>query len=39
VNNGGYAVLSFAGGASQVVDECRDEHLAGILADTTRQAL
>lgn len=39
VQNGGYATLSFAAGQRQVVDECRDEHLAGILADTTRQAL
>ena len=39
VQNGGYALLSRAGGRWDVANECRDEHLAGILADTTRQAL
>lgn len=43
VQNGGYAALSYDRARQpkvwQVLDECCDEHLAGILADTTRQAL
>jgi phosphoserine phosphatase len=39
VQNGGYASLSVASERWEVVDECRDEHLDGIRADTTRQAL
>ncbi len=39
VQNGGYATLSVASEGWEVVDECRDAHLEGILADTTRQAL
>jgi phosphoserine phosphatase len=39
VQNGGYASLSVAVERWRIVDECRDEHLNGIQADTTRQAL
>ena len=39
VQNGGYASLSVEAERWQVVDECRDEHLEGILADTAGQAL
>jgi phosphoserine phosphatase len=43
VQNGGYASLSYdrarQSAAWQVLYECCDDHLAGIRADTTRQAL
>jgi phosphoserine phosphatase len=39
VQNGGYARLSIGAERWQLLDECRDEHLAGMLADTSRQAL
>ena len=39
VQNGGYAALFVAAQRWEVVDECRDEHLEGIRADVTRQAL
>lgn len=39
VRNGGYAVLEKAPAGWELVDECRDAHLDGLLADTSRQAL
>ncbi len=39
VQNGGYACLSVCSPRWEAVDECRDEHLEGIRADTARQAL
>jgi broad specificity phosphatase PhoE len=39
VQNGGYALLSAASQRWKVVEECCDEHLEGIRADTARQAL
>ena len=39
VVNGGYARLELREGNLQVVDECVDAHLQGILVDTARQAL
>jgi broad specificity phosphatase PhoE len=39
VQNGGYASLSATSQQWNVLDECRDQHLEGIRADTSRQAL
>ncbi len=39
VVNGGYARLELRDGRLALLDECIDSHLAGILVDTTRQAL
>jgi len=39
VRNGGYAVLEKAPSGWSLVEECRDAHLDGLLADTSRQAL
>jgi probable phosphoglycerate mutase len=39
VQNGAYARFAVTPQRWQMLDECRDEHLAGMLADTSRQAL
>jgi probable phosphoglycerate mutase len=39
VQNGAYARLSIAAAGWELLDECRNHHLAGMLADTSRQAL
>jgi broad specificity phosphatase PhoE len=39
VQNGGYARFAVATARWQLLDECLDEHLAGMVADTSRQAL
>jgi len=39
VQNGGYARFDVEPAGWRLLDECRDEHLAGMLADTSRQAL
>jgi phosphoserine phosphatase len=39
VQNGGYASLSVGLQRWELIDECHDEHLEGIRADTARQAL
>jgi broad specificity phosphatase PhoE len=39
VCNGGYALLEKAAGGWRLIDECRIDHLDGLLADTNRQAL
>jgi broad specificity phosphatase PhoE len=39
VRNGGYAVFERSGDDWQLAGECCDQHLAGMLADTSRQAL
>jgi broad specificity phosphatase PhoE len=39
VSNGGYATFETSGGRWRAIDECRDEHLEGLLADASRQAL
>jgi phosphoserine phosphatase len=37
--NGAYALFEVHNGAWRLLDECRNEHLAGIRADLSRQAL
>jgi len=39
VGNGGYATLKKSDAVWELLDECRDEHLEGLHADTSRQAL
>jgi len=39
VQNGGYARFAVAPVRWRLLDECRDEHLAGMMADISRQAL
>lgn len=39
VANGGYAVFETGADGWHLTQECHDAHLAGLLADTTRQAL
>jgi probable phosphoglycerate mutase len=39
VRNGGYAVFEKAPAGWDLVEECHDAHLDGLLADTSRQAL
>lgn len=39
VENGGYAVFEVAGQRWTLIEECRRDHLEGIAADSSRQAL
>ncbi|HZY98478.1 MAG TPA: histidine phosphatase family protein [Candidatus Baltobacteraceae bacterium] len=39
VRNGGYAMFEKTDSAWKLLDECREDYLEGLLADTSRQAL
>ena len=39
VSNGGYAILRVEPDSRQLLEECRDAHLTGLVADASRQAL